>query len=209
MKICEGQTDNEAMQTIRLAVIKVWRAFRREAFDFEDIFQETYIGLMPNMPFAGDGGLLYTAAKRMALSYYNHVAKTNKERGARAMGALDAPINDEHFEWTELGRYDPTPDWEINEALDSYEVHLDSVELVIFRGLREGKLQKDIAAEIGLHPSRLPYLRQRMIRSIRDGCEVKERHTNNRRDSKDIKMCAPNSLEVDRQRLIKRLANTR
>lgn len=189
------QTFDESMKTIRLAVSKVYPMFRPEAFSFEDIVQETVLGLLKcKLPFC-DVKVLYTAAYRKALDYLRILSgrpnnkekerRTKCENGQKKMYSFDREFGDKFSR--NKNQYDLTPaDDEIerareaNEELDWIESKLHGFELMLVRLRRQGFSFQEIAKQVGTSPSYISILFKQIRLKVQNAKLAEERRPHHR-----------------------------
>jgi len=221
MIFCEDQTFDQSLRTIKDAVSKVICNFRREAFDFEDVVQEVLMRLLNDLPFK-QAAVLYMAAKRKAIDFLRYLTGRGgkdgdnyyqkHDRGNKNRVSLSVPDDFKDFTPTSLGVEDEgVKAFETTDTLDFIESTLHGRDLYVFQQRRLGVTMKDISQDLGISESYVSLLMSQISERVQDDLKARQldRRLHYRTDSQVNKCHPTNRDKMDRQRRIKRVANTR
>ena len=205
--------DHKALTIITSAAALTYHYFPQEAFGIDDLVQESIVRNLPHFPFARPS-LLYVASRYRIIDYYRLVAGRNKskERGGRRMLSIDSLETD-----NERLSKEPSPDRraEVQDEIDWALKHLNEVErkiMLAYANKRDGSI-KALAEELGVSPSSVSqryYQIKRFIKETYNHAQQSNNKSIDHRPSRNSTISdLQDSVQVDRQRALKRLENTR
>jgi len=203
--------EREAMSIIRSAALRNSRLFPSRSFGVDDLMQQAIMGLLRSFPFK-NGAIMYVAAHHQIIDYLRYVSGRKgkpayKERGGEHYNSRDA------LEFEIAVSKEPSPEKlvDIKDSIEWAYKRLNARERLIveaYANVGDGSVGI-LAKELGVTSPALFHTHNTIMERLTDENEDRVHRNDNRADSERIVRITENSEQVDRQRALKRLENTR